>query len=477
MRSPWSARAHRLPVLVAGIVGAGALTFACFGQVAPIRSKATDGDATTIDASDVGVRVPFDGKAPTACSTTTPDPSAIYVSLKSGIESGACTRKAPCSSLKLGLEQSVTRSISVVNIAEGTYDEAITLHNGATTLVGGWIDEGGAWTKDPMPDARARTTLEPASGTMTVLAEGLLGSSTLCGLTIRTKPVAAPGETLYGVFVSGISTGAPFSLVLDDVAVAVSSGGDGATGSTGPVGSNGSSVGCDGFSPGNGTPGMSGAPGPSGAFTSSGYVAGDGDPGKSGTPGGNGTAGIAGACCKNHVCIDIEGCVVSTTMQLCGTQGKGGCGGGAGQGGSPGQGGGSSIAVFAWGGVVVGVSNSSLVAGTAGNGGEGGKGGDGGIGAGGVSGAAVMCCKGCSTSGTCMCTGYSTGAGGTAGGSGGNGGPGGLGGGGAGGSSCAVVHGGSASVSLEASDTLSVGTAGVGAGGAPGGQSNEICAL
>jgi hypothetical protein len=401
--------------------------------------------------------------------------NSIYVSHASGHDVSACgTQAVPCLTIKQGLMKAtaeVEAGIVRLAIAEGTYNENVTLEKGIS-LVGGWVIDGGAWEED-LSDAAAEKLFIIPTGPTAVTASSLGGGAALCTLTVGSKATADPGETLYGVFATGDTT-----LLLGNVEVEVNGGGDGGSGATGSVGDPGNpAAGCTAASGMMGTPvGMRGSPG-KGKFGNSGYEPGNGEDGGTGTPGENGTPGGPGS---TETCVDkCLTCVIGTKHKETGGTGLSGCAGKGGEPGTGGGGGGSSVGIFAWGATIT-IEGGDIVVGNGGNGAPGGTGGDGGAGSAGKPGApGAKCPTSCGSLPKCGKTADLAPEGGAPGGPGGPGSSGGAGGPGSGGFSCPIVEGDHAKVAAHGVKT-SPGSPGSGAPGAPtGGTPNDsgVCSF
>ena len=427
---------------------------------------------TDSNASDAAVTDP--------CKATVPETYAFYVSAKNGKDSTTCGGFfTPCASIGFGITNAFLAPAPrhIINVEEGSYTESLALMPGLT-VVGGWIESSSGWTKDmsSSPAPRTQLVVQPTMGTKTVTAGSPGAAATLCALTLKGKAPAAPGETLYGVFATGTGT----TVVLDDVEVQVSAGGDGASGKDGGTGAPGSKNGCPTVGTGvTGTPtGTTGPAGAAGAFDSTGYVPGMGGTGGAGMhPGDDGTVGGAGMCVTCVSCTTVAVlCKKKTTSTPCGLDGIPGCGGNGGEPGTGGGGGGSSVGVFAWGATVT-LTDSLIRAANGGNGAMGGAGGAGGPGEPGVAGMSGGKCPTACGAG-CAPASFQSATGGSGGGPGGSGSSGGAGGGGSGGFSCAIVQGGGVTVALDASMLMS-GTGGTGVGTAPGGNGGDagVCSF
>jgi len=391
-------------------------------------------------------------------------------------DGGTCglSASSPCLTIGAGLA-SAKGVHNIVYVSAGRYTEKLTLVGGVT-VQGGWTWQGGSnWSFSCSPNPESLVVVQaPTTSNQTVVASSNNGmTGTLSTLTVLSKPAAQPGESLYGVYATGMNT----VLALTDVVVTVAAGGAGAPGIAGATGStpSGACTAADGHDAGAATGGTPGAAGAAGTFSSTGFTAHAGGMGGNGAAGDNGMAGGAGSTTQYSVCATASPCTNGQNNCVGGT-GQNGCGGGGGSGGTGGAGGGSSVAVFAYQATV------TITAGgyQAGNGGAGGAGGAAGPGASGTPGATGLTSdcppSACSDAGAMLCILLNTtftAAGGLAGGPGGSGSAGGQGGGGAGGNSYAIVTGGAATTTLTLSPsnppTLEHGNGGAGAGGSASG--------
>jgi hypothetical protein len=425
-------------------------------------------DATT-DAADAG-----------GCLSQVVDPTTGVFVVPGGSDAGAsCGSLAtPCGGVQLGLDRANSSGAKTVYVAAGTYDESIGLYAGIT-LQGGWSESAGVWTPLCTGSAQTAVTITaPPTANVTVTATSLGGTATLETLTIASKAEASvqPGESIYGI----VATGATTSLVLDDVVVQISAGGQGANGGTGAAGAAATGT-CPGGNGSGGAAGGGGTGSTGGSFSSAGYTAGSGASGMTGAAGSAGVDGGAGTCasCAIPGCSNGN-CVAVSTNKMCGANGLSGCGGAGGGPGSPGHGGGSSIALYLWDAQAT-CSATTLTAGAGGAGGTGGLGGDGGAGSPGQPGTSAGSC-GTSVPGSLLCASGCTATsnpvaldGGAPGGAGGAGGLGGQGGGGAGGWSCSYYQGGAASLTASAS-SFTFATPGTGGAlGGANGTAKEKC--
>jgi hypothetical protein len=455
-----------------GSTGAGGAS-ASGGGTSGSGGNPSTGGAGTADAG------------PPACDPKELPGDGIFVSATNGDDTaGSGTPDLPLRTIQKGLAAAAASAKSTLYLDEGTYKEPVSIGaaNTGVTLRGGFVQKGTVWQRDCSGIARGATVIASPTA-VGVRITDVTTRVTLRTLTVLTRSIGAtaagaPGESCYGVFVSGDAS----TLELTDVTVTAGAGGDG--GAVSAV-INPPPATCDGFNDcSTGKDGSGGGDGPAaqaGTFSSSGYAPGNGSVGTVGNPGANGTKGGDGAgatchlgsgCsggagpCSGHFCGDLTG---TGTVQS--GPGKCGCGGPGGAAGLGGEGGGASIALFVAGtNAAVSVTGSTLTAKAGGHGSSGAAGSNGGAGAAGSVGTAATCWGACQSvgSGTCNCEQPATYTitGGTAGGSGGTGGPGGKGGGGAGGASVAIVRIGGALVSVDATSTVTFGPAGTGANGA-----------
>jgi hypothetical protein len=390
-----------------------------------------------------------------------------------GNDRGDCGDRAnPCASVQFGINRATTiAGKTIVYVASGEYEESLKLAAGIT-VDGGWEIFNGTWARNCTATPNAAVIIRaPENADVTVLAEHE-GQATIHLLTLRSKPTALPGETLYGVIARGATT----NLRLEEVSLVVASGGDGNDGTGGPLGTPGSG-GCPANDGGFGAPSTnSGAGADAGFFTEAGYVA-----LPAVTIGGNGTGGLAGTAgtdggCRTCFATCANGGIACSTTpgpSSCGTPGQAGCAGAGGIGGQPGGGGGSSVGVFAVGAKVV-LLGAGIQVGSGGAGGSGGLGGDGGSGANGMSGSPGTTCAVDCTGAPLACA-PTNGAGdpGGAGGRGGNGGAGARGGGGAGGYSYGIFAEGDADVTLGTGASVTHSPAGVSRGNGASGKAAD----
>lgn len=426
-------------------------------------------DAGTDATGDVAVDVGDDAEPPCVHTSTesADDAVAIFVAAAPvGEDTPTCgDRITPCATIAHAQARAQVFERKRILIARGTYRESVTASSGFT-FEGGWDVLGTSWIRTCVEPRYAAVVIEaPETETTTLTATDLAEEVTLRALTLRSKAVAGPGESLYGIAARGAST----SVVLDGVAVEVAAGGDGVTGNVGPEGDAGL-VGCSTGDAGVGEDGELGLGADAGVFTVDGYQPASAGSGVDGTAGESGGPPGAGPCIACIKCIGGLACDKSSDGTSCGGPGKPGCGGAGGVGGGPGHGGGASIGVFLWDARVSAIGGVIRVGagGLGGGGGAGGAGGRGSLGDRGDPGR--LCnvdCNGLLL--TCGEITRATGPGGDAGAPGGRGGRGGQGGGGSGGPSFAIVRGGDAQITVSEATTLEHGDAGVSLGnGSPG---------
>lgn len=417
-----------------------------------------------IEQCDDGNTVDGDGCSSTCVFENTS--GDIYVS-PSGFDSNPGTMDNPVRTIDRGLNIWQTQSSGVIRLAEGTYNEKVTLVDGAS-IYGGY--DVFTWTQSP-----SNISVIASPETIGVQGINIVSSTTLDHVTITTADASTSGSSTYGVHcnncdsltlsnniisagdagsgssgingangISGISGSPGFGGTCDgNIAGALGGNGGGSTiGRTGGNGGQGGNYGAN-----SGITGGTGQIGTPGGFGGSG-----GDPGNYGGNGQNGANGVTGPSGTGG----SSGTVVSGFWQgyagangLIGTHGNGGGGGGGGGGqgcffcddgngnggggggsggaggnaGTGGTSGGGSFGVFLIDSTGITLTNNEISSGNGGNGGNGGSGGSGGNGGIGANGGSV-------------CT--SEIGGGGKGGNGGSGGNGGHGGGGAGGPSYAL---------------------------------------
>jgi hypothetical protein len=426
-------------------------------------SQATDSskDGPTNDARPADAK---EDSAPTCAPETASEGAGIFVS-SAGTTVSCGTIAAPCGTITAGVTAAAAQSKSFVYVAAGNYVEQVTLQQSGLSIVGGWSVTGSVWTHTC--DASVTVVAAPSTDNMTLVISGG-GAPTLQSLTLKSKAQANPGESLYGVFVTGAATKA----TLVDVDVVVAAGGAGAAGDDGTSPAGPTSTCATAGTGAPGAPSMPGTPAIAGTFTASGYVPAICTDGTAGSAGQNGTLTAP----DSHSCINAgKMCtVINTGISVCsyisstvqsGAVGAAGCGGVAGGLGSGGGGGGSSIGVFSAGASVT-ITDGSVESDNGGAGGKGGAAGMGSSGSAGSTGGTYFNCGECgfNTADDCVQTTVSLLGG--MGGPGGIGSNGGVGGGGAGGFSYALYAQGAATFDVSSGTMLTPGMAGTGGAGA-----------
>lgn len=441
-----------------------------------------------------------DGGDQAPCNPTEePVTEAVFVS-PAGLDTNSGQADSPVLTIGKAIQLAKANFATHVYLAEGDYSLAQTLTLGAPesgiVFEGGWTKTGPTWTPACKANRRDYTTISVASA-VAVRADALTSASGFRHLKLSTKAkgesaASAPGESMYGVWVSGASS----ALNLYDVAVVAGDAGDGGAPPAAPA--KAGTTTCDGHagccttSAGCGTSGGPTAPATaakgataavSGTFDDAGYVAENGGKGTNGGVGGHGKEGAVGASsgkqcrvggncgtCSSGNCQG--GSSPTSYYPLVGETGRCGCAGAGGDGGGGGLGGGASVAALVTSGAVVVAEYSLLQAGKGGSGNVGGPGGAGGAGAAGQPGAKLGCTTGCYGGCSNLCYMYEEANGGGAGTPGGGGGQAGDGGGGSGGPSYSWVTV-SSTFTDNGANQLAYAAGGDGAEGAVAGAAGE----
>lgn len=452
-----------------GFVSLGLFAFAACGSDSAEDSKENPDAGAAVDASsgssssgtvtrDSGSG-PFSEEEQLPCEgRTANDAFSVYVAA-TGADTPTCgTREEPCKTVQKGITTAYEIQKPKVLVGAGTYVEAIVL-DGGLTVEGAWDVAGTTWTASCGSGYTSRATIQAPDDANTSV-RATRGASVLRFLTIKSKPAAAPGESLYGL----IAIGPNVKVALADSELVVAAGGDGAVGAAG-VGTSAQQclAGDDGA---NGTPGDPGPPGAAGTLGGDGFTPGAGGDGSTGEGGHVGTKGSDAPIVNFDYC---DATCKKTSGSVMGTSGTAGCGGGGGQGGKGGVGGGSSVGILAVNAMIV-TYGGSVTTGAGGRGGEGGPGAAGVIGDPGTAGTDVAYAK--AIDGVCESPDHCSNnpdhaPGGVAGGNGGTGGNGGQGGGGAGGWSIGFAKLDGAAILTSATTLFTTGEAGK--GGAPNG--------
>jgi hypothetical protein len=251
---------------------------------------------------------------------------------------------------------------NIVYVAAGLYTEKLTLVGGVI-VQGGWHWDGGPrWSFDCGSAPESVVIVQaPSTSNMTIDASSDDGMTTLSTLTVLSKAASAvqPGESLYGVFATGVNT----VLALTDVVVTMQAGGAGQAGATGGVGSTAPGPCAVGDGASATISGAEGTAGSDGTLSSTGFTTPPpGGTGGSGVAGDNGAAGGAPVSVMYSACASVNPCTVEQAT-CAGGYGVNGCGGSGGLGGGGGAAGGSSVALFAYDATVT-VTAGALRAGT-----------------------------------------------------------------------------------------------------------------
>jgi hypothetical protein len=157
------------------------------------------------------------------------------------------TGQYPCRTIGQGLARAAATGRRQVLVADGTYDEAVTLRNGIDLLGGHRPD---TWVRNVETTA---TVIQGSSAAgvheRTVIASGISSATVFEGFVVVGPFNSRPGGNSYAVYVSSSSS----ALVLRNNFIY---GGRGGTGATGALGANGA-TGVDGI--GRDSPGVSAA--------------------------------------------------------------------------------------------------------------------------------------------------------------------------------------------------------------------------
>ena len=463
------------------VCSAAACSYVCLATYFDVDGLPNNGCEYQCTVTNGGVDVPDDAFVDQNCDGVDGDLSkAIFVSLAGNDLNDGLTRSSPKRTIQAGINAASSNRPQVY-VAEGLYDEAITLRSGIS-VYGGF--NASTWSRAGVFTTTIRNGAVNAGRVVVVTGANITQASTLAYVSITGQSSAVAGTSVYGVYCSNCA-----ALTLSRLTVTAGGGAPGVAGSGGSVGAsggpggtggagscddssgggsgsagqnnscgrNGGSGGTGGYSSSSGTVGGTGTGGTSGGYAGGSCYAcagsctsgsgGPGGTGATGSAGSNGSGGSGGTVSGGYFVTASGGDGANGAngngggggggaggQEICITySGRGNGGGGGGAGGcggtlgSGGGGGGSSFAVFLVNSTGITLTNLTLTSNNGGNGGAGGSGGSGGGGGGGGSGGIT-------------CTGQ-VGAGGS-GGSGGAGGRGGHGGGGAGGLSYALYSSG-----------------------------------
>jgi hypothetical protein len=363
--------------------------------------------------------------------------SAVFVApAPRGRAGNPGTPAAPVNTITEGLQIAAGDQFrSYLIVAEGVYDEQVTLRNGVS-IYGGYSPLNDfVWSRN----TPAQSPSVIGNGTVGVVAAGITQPTTLAGLRLRADSASTAGASSYALYVSSSNSSLTVrnNIITPGAGAGGSNGRNGTRGTDGGVGGSGT-VGCDGCSgngwggnPGTSACGNAGGAGGRGAYGDNRGGTGGGGGGGSGGAGGGGGGGDGRVCgfCRGG-----------------GTGGNGLSGGSGGAG--PVGGGGAAVGTVS-NGAYVGAPGAQGTRGGCGSGGGGGGGGGG-----------SDCCR------------DDRGGGGGGGGGGGQGGEGGVGGRGGGGSFAIFLI--SSSIQIRDNDIHSAnggrgGNGGSGGGGGGGG--------
>ncbi len=168
---------------------------------------------------------------------------AIYVSTADGtaVDDATCglgptgtgTGHHPCKTIAQGLSRSVTAGRSQVLIADGTYDEAVTLVNGKSMLGGYRAD---TWERHL---ATTATVIQGVSSTVnhdrTVIASGITSATLFEGFVVRGAFNTKTSGNSYAVYIANSNS----NLTLRDNVINAGRGGPGSAGGVGGNGTTG----------------------------------------------------------------------------------------------------------------------------------------------------------------------------------------------------------------------------------------------
>jgi hypothetical protein len=186
-------------------------------------------DAGEMDTGVVGCDAGYE-QCGSTCLVAVPDAvHGVFVAF-GGPTADCGTMDIPCGTIGAALweiQRSGAGTKDIVYVAESAqhYVEQVTLVPGVT-IQGGWVFSAGQWSH-PCALDNAQVTIEAPAGKDAVVLAGFSGSTALQTLTLRNDPSAAtPGESLYGLLVSGSGT----QVTLDNVSMVLGNGGSGANG-------------------------------------------------------------------------------------------------------------------------------------------------------------------------------------------------------------------------------------------------------
>lgn len=374
------------------------------GGSGDLEDGSTSTDSATLQDAGLDLDATSDA-APPNCSARQPDPDGYFVDNGTGTDIDGCgTPNAPCRNVSWVFEHYNPQFHPVVHVAVADYTGSLVTpevtRNLGLLVEGRWgVRFEGAqrrWTPycGPVPTRIFGTTSSVVYVESTYVPEEpadagpLLDAAVdadvdvadadtdadvddrdadvdaadaapppydlvLSSLEIISKPVAATGESLYGI----VARRARIALL--DVSLVAAAGGSGLVGNDGPPGGAPSANNCPSGSGNPGPDGTNAPPATPGRFDETGYL-GSVSSAASGNPGTQGAGGRP-----------TSGCLLGLLGD-----GAPGCGGGGGAGGASGGAGGASVGLFLWSAHST-FSRVALATGAGGNGGGGGRGGPG----------------------------------------------------------------------------------------------------
>jgi subtilisin-like proprotein convertase family protein len=137
------------------------------------------------------------------------DPTAIYVSANDPTAndlvgcgrgpSGTGGTNRPCRTIGVGLAEAFAAGRTKVNVADGLYEETVTLRNGISLLGGFRADTWERHVESTLTVVRGTETVTHKS---TIIASGISSATTLEGFVIYGPVNATAGGNSYGVYVA-----------------------------------------------------------------------------------------------------------------------------------------------------------------------------------------------------------------------------------------------------------------------------------
>lgn len=250
----------------------------------------------------------------------------IHVS-PTGSDNPTCgNENSPCSTINYGINIAQIQNLSDVRVAQGTYNEVVTLADGINL----WGGFDGLWNQTATStviggfDAGSSEFL-----TLKGTGIGTTGNTIISDFTIIAPNASSPGKSSYGIHLNNCP-----NIQIQNCLII---GGSGANGSDGVHGTNASSLnaasgsnGVDGFGSGSTCSLLTAAGGIGGTGTSSQYDGGDG-----GQSGAEDTECLLGVCSNCAATSGSSG--NNASVYITGGYGAGGAGGAPCQNGQPGN--------------------------------------------------------------------------------------------------------------------------------------------